>query len=86
MPLPILETPKYEVTVPSTGKKVKFRPYLVKEEKILMVALESQDQKQILNAMKEVVSNCTFGKIDADTLCTFDLEYMFLKQIGRAHV
>lgn len=79
MPLPILESPKYEVKIPSTGKKVSYRPYLVKEEKILMIAMESQDQNQILGAMKEVISNCTFGKIDADTLCTFDLEYIFLK-------
>jgi hypothetical protein len=79
MPLPILEAPKYEVTIPSSGKKVRFRPYLVKEEKILMIALESQNQKDILTAMKEVVSNCTFGKVDTDNLCTFDLEYLFLK-------
>jgi hypothetical protein len=79
MPLPILQSPKYEVKIPSTGKKVTYRPYLVKEEKILMIAMESGDQKQILNAMKEVISNCSFGKIEADSLCTFDLEYIFLK-------
>ena len=79
MPLPILEAPRYEVTVPSTGKKYSYRPYLVKEEKILMIALESNDEKQILNAMKDVIESCTFNKIKADNLCTFDLEYIFLK-------
>jgi len=79
MALPILETPKYEAKIPSTGKKVLYRPYLVKEEKILMVAIESGDQKQILQGMKDVIESCTFNKVDADKLALFDLEYLFLK-------
>jgi hypothetical protein len=79
MALPILETPKYETKLPSTGKKLVYRPYLVKEEKILMMAIESEDQKQIMQAMKDTVSSCTFGKIDPDSLPIFDLEYIFLK-------
>ena len=79
MALPIIETPKYETTVPSTGKKVQYRPYLVKEEKILMIAMESEDQTQIIRAMKDVIKACTFDKVEPDKLCTFDIEYLFLK-------
>lgn len=79
MPLPILETPKYEMTLPSTGKKLTYRPYLVKEEKLLMIAIESEDQKQIMQAMKDTVASCTFNKIDPNSLAIFDLEYIFLK-------
>ena len=79
MPLPTIETPKYELRLPSTGRKVQYRPYLVKEEKILMVARESSDQKQITQAVKDIVASCTFGKIDPDKLSVFDLEYIFLK-------
>lgn len=79
MALPIIETPKYETTIPSSGKKVQYRPYLVKEEKILMIAMESGDQTQIIRAMKDVIKACTFDKIDPNKLCTFDLEYLFLK-------
>lgn len=79
MPLPIIESPKYETKLPSTGNKLIFRPYLVKEEKILMMAIESSDQNQIMQAMKDTVSSCTFGKINPDELPIFDLEYVFLK-------
>jgi hypothetical protein len=79
MSLPILESPKYEVKVPSTGKKVTYRPYLVKEEKILMIAMESENQTQILSVMKDVVNACTFGKLEVEKLAMFDLEYIFLK-------
>ena len=79
MSLPILESPKYELKVPSTGKKAHYRPYLVKEEKILMIAMESENQTQILDAMKEVVKACTYDKVDVNKLTLFDLEYMFLK-------
>lgn len=79
MPLPVLESPKYEVKIPSTGKVVTYRPYLVKEEKILLIAMESEDQKQILQAMKDVIHSCTFGKLDVDKLAIFDIEYIFLK-------
>ena len=79
MTLPILETPSYEMTLPSADVKVKFRPFLVKEEKILLQALESEDQKQIINALKEIVSACTFGVLNVNELPTFDLEYIFLQ-------
>ena len=79
MPLPIIETPKYEWKLPSTGKKVFYRPYLVKEEKMLMIALESRDSKQIMQAVKDTISACTYNKIDPGTLPIFDLEYMFLR-------
>lgn len=79
MALPVIESPKYEVKIPSTGKKIQYRPYLVKEEKILMIAMESENSGQIMQAMKDVVKACTFDKIDVDKLCSFDLEYLFLK-------
>jgi len=79
MMLPILETPKFETMIPSSKKVVEFRPYLVKEEKILMIALESNDERQMLRAMKEVIRACTFDKINPDDLAIFDLEYLFLK-------
>lgn len=79
MALPIIDTPKYSVKVPSTGEKVLFRPYLVKEEKILMMAMESEDQEQILRAVKDIITACTYGKVDVDSLAIFDLEFLFLK-------
>ena len=79
MALPILETATYELTLPSTDVQVKFRPFLVKEEKVLLQALETQDQKQIIQALKDIVSVCTFGVINVDELPTFDLEYVFLQ-------
>jgi len=79
MALPILETQSYELTLPSADVKVKYRPFLVKEEKVLLQALESEDQKQIVNALKEIVRACTFGSLNVDDLPTFDLEYIFLQ-------
>jgi len=79
MPLPILETPTYELTIPSTKKVVEYRPFLVKEEKMLLVAQESNNQKEILRAMKKLVDVCLFKKIDVDKLALFDLEYIFIK-------
>ena len=79
MPLPIIETPKYETKLPSTGRKVFYRPYLVKEEKMLMIALESSDSKQIMQAVKDTISACTYNKVDPGELPIFDLEYMFLR-------
>jgi len=79
MALPVLETQSYELTLPSADVKVKYRPFLVKEEKVLLQALESEDQKQIVNALKEIVSACTFGSLNVDDLPTFDLEYIFLQ-------
>ena len=79
MTLPILETQTYELTLPSADVKVKYRPFLVKEEKILLQAMESGNQKEIIQALKDIVSTCTFGKINAEELPTFDLEYIFLQ-------
>ena len=87
MPLPTIETPTYELKMPSSGKKIKYRPFLVKEEKILIIALESKNQNEITNAVKDVLKKCVLTKgIDIDTLPTFDIEYLFLniraKSIG----
>lgn len=79
MTLPVLNTPNYEMEVPSTGEKVEYRPFLVKEQKVLMIAQESEDQNQIVKAIMDIVRTCTFGKVDRpESLPTFDLEYMFL--------
>jgi hypothetical protein len=78
MPLPIVETQTYELTLPSTDIKVKYRPFLVKEEKILLQAMESQKQNEIVQALKQIVSACTFGSLNVNELPTFDLEYIFL--------
>lgn len=79
MSLPILETAKYELTLPSQDTKVSYRPFLVKEEKLLLMALESQESKQITNALKSIVEACTFGSINVSALPVFDLEYIFLQ-------
>ena len=78
MTLPIIETQTYELTLPSADIKVKYRPFLVKEEKILLQALESEKQNEIISALKQIVSACTFGSLNVDELPTFDLEYIFL--------
>ena len=78
MALPKLTTPTYELEIPSTDEKIKYRPFLVKEEKILLIALESGESKDIINAVKEIVSECTFGKVDLGILPMFDVEYIFL--------
>jgi len=87
MPLPTIETPTYELKLPSSNKKVKYRPFLVKEEKILIIALETKNQSDITNAVTDVLKKCVLTKgIDIDTLPTFDIEYLFLniraKSIG----
>jgi hypothetical protein len=79
MALPVLETNTFELTLPSSDVKVKFRPFLVKEEKILLQAMESQEQKQIVGALQNIVNVCTFGQLNVDELPTFDLEYVFLQ-------
>lgn len=79
MALPIVNSSKYSTKLPSTGQVIEYRPYVVKEEKILMIALETQDQKQIVRAMKDVVKACVFDDIDSSKLTSFDLEWMFLK-------
>ena len=77
--LPKLDVPNYELEVPSSDKKLKFRPFLVKEEKVLLMALESQDQKEMLRAMKEIIATCTYEEFDVENSPLFDLEYIFLK-------
>ena len=78
MALPILETATYELTLPSSDVQVKYRPFLVKEEKILLLAMESDNAGEITKALKGIVHACTFGSINVDLLPTFDLEYIFL--------
>lgn len=77
MALPKIDAPRYEMIIPSTKEKVVYRPYLVKEEKVLMIAMESQDEKQMVRAIKDVITACTEGAVDADKLAMFDLEYVF---------
>ena len=79
MPLPKLESTKFITQIPSTKEEIEFRPFLVKEEKILMIAQESEDEKQIMSAMKDIVSACTFGKVNADSCTMYDIEYLFLQ-------
>ena len=79
MALPILETATFELTLPSSDVQVKFRPFQVKEEKVLLQALESQEQKQIIQSLKDIIKVCTFGQLNVDELPTFDLEYVFLQ-------
>jgi len=79
MPLPKIATPSYELELPSTGETIHYRPFLVKEEKVLVIALESEDTKQITTAIKTVIKNCILTKnIKVETLPTFDIEYLFL--------
>ena len=85
MPLPQIATPTYELVLPSTGKKIKYRPFLVKEEKILILALESENQKQITDAIKSTLKSCIETKgIKVDDLPTFDIEYIFLNIRGKS--
>ena len=78
MALPKLNTPTYELEVPSTDEKISYRPFLVKEEKILLLAMESGKNEDIIQAVKDIVSECTFNKINLGTLPMFDVEYIFL--------
>jgi len=89
MPLPTVATPTYELKLPSSNKKIKYRPFLVKEEKVLIIALESKSQTEITNAVKDVLKQCILTKdVNVDSLPTFDIEYIFLnirsKSIGEA--
>jgi len=79
MALPKLTTPTYELEIPSTDEKIKYRPFLVKEEKILMMAMETKNEGDIVQAVKDIVSECTFNKLKLDTLPMFDVEYIFLQ-------
>jgi hypothetical protein len=85
MPLPKIATPTYELVLPSTKKTIKYRPFLVKEEKLLVLALETEEQKQITNAVKSVIKNCIQTRgIKVETLPTFDIEFLFLNIRGKS--
>ena len=85
MVLPKISTPTYELELPSTEQEIKYRPFLVKEEKLLVIALESEDSKQITNAIKNVIKNCIHTKgIKVESLPTFDIEYLFLNIRGKS--
>ena len=85
MPLPKIATPSYELELPSSGKTIKYRPFLVKEEKVLVIAMESEDTKQITNAIKAVLKSCVQTKgIKVDQLPTFDIEFLFLNIRGKS--
>ncbi len=84
MALPKLQTPTYELEQPSSGEKIKYRPFLVKEQKVLMIASESDDEKQVRDALAEIITSCTFGKVDPYTIPMFDIEYLFLRIRGKS--
>jgi hypothetical protein len=85
MPLPKISTPTYELELPSTGKKIKYRPFLVREEKVLILALESEDSTQIANAIKKTLKDCIQTRgIKVESLPTFDIEYLFLNIRGKS--
>ena len=84
MALPKVNTPTYELTVPSTGEKVSYRPFLVKEEKTLLMAAEDQNISTITKAMRDIISTCTEGEVDLKTLAPYDIEYIFLQLRGKS--
>jgi hypothetical protein len=85
MPLPKIATPTYELELPSTEKTIKYRPFLVKEEKLLVIALESEDNKQITTAVKSVIQNCILTRgVKVEQLPTFDIEFLFLNIRGKS--
>ena len=84
MPLPKLSIPEYDLELPLTGTKVTYRPFLVKEEKLLYLAMESQDNKQMVKAVKTIIKNCTNLKSNVDKLATFEIEYIFLRIRAKA--
>ena len=84
MALPIIETPRYELTLPSSDVQVQFRPFIVKEEKVLLIAMESKDNNEIVAATKNILKACTFDKLDIDTLPMFDIEYLLLQIRGKS--
>lgn len=85
MGLPKNTSPEYELELPSTGKKIKYRPFLVREEKILLLALETKDNKQITNAIKQILKNCILTRgVKIEELPTFDIEYIFLNLRGKS--
>tara|TARA_B100000925_G_C21957571_1_gene451874 strand:+ start:372 stop:1079 length:708 start_codon:yes stop_codon:yes gene_type:complete len=85
MALPVLNTPTYELTVPSTGETLKYRPFLVKEQKVLMIAQEAGNEKQILGAIGDIIESCTFGELkNVQNLPTYDIEYIFVNLRARS--
>ena len=84
MALPKLNSVTYKLNLPSTGDTIKFRPFLVKEQKALMIAQESEDDKQIQDAFAQIINDCTFGELDAYSLPMFDVEYVFLQLRGKS--
>ena len=84
MPLPEIVTPIYELVVPSTKKKIKYRPFLVKEQKVLIVAMESEDDVQIIEAIRTILKSCINSRIKIDDLALFDIEYLFLQIRARS--
>ena len=84
MPLPKIAVPQYDLKLPVTGSTIKYRPFLVKEEKILLMAMESQNEKEIVNAMKTIIKNCTTLRKKVEDLPTFEIEYIFLKIRSRS--
>ena len=84
MPLPEIVTPTYELVVPSTKKKIKYRPFLVKEQKVLIVAMETQDDAQIIEAIRTILKSCINSRIKIDDLALFDIEYIFLQIRARS--
>ena len=84
MAVPKLDSPTYETELPSTGKKIKYRPFLVKEQKILMMAQESDKQDEMMASIGQLINTCTFGEIDAPNSPIFDIEYIFLKIRGKS--
>ena len=84
MPLPEIATPIYTLTLPSTKKKIKYRPFLVKEQKLLILAMENEDQEQILDAITNTIQTCLFTKIDVKDMALFDIEYLFMQIRARS--
>ena len=84
MALPKVSTPTYELTIPSSCEKVSYRPFLVKEEKTLLMAMESKDTKAMTKAMQDIITSCTDGEVDPKELAPYDLEFFFLQLRGRS--
>lgn len=84
MALPSISTPEFSTQIPSTGEKIKYRPFLVKEEKLLLIAMEGGDQNEITESVVKILENCIISDIDVKNLATFDIEYLFLKLRGKS--
>jgi hypothetical protein len=84
MTLPTIGTPTYETILPSTKEKIKYRPFLVKEEKILLLAMESRDKKAQYRALKQILRNCILSSVNVERLCAFDVEYLFVQIRGKS--